>query len=345
MNTQTPTDAHALDVLLEFYTAAGVDCALSDDPVDRFVESAQADALRAQQAQNARSAPPRDSQRIDPRRPAPQSVQAPQSLQRPAAPAQKPVASSGPATPPPAADKVVGQAAGPASGPVTGNEPTLHHLPDQPSRNFASLHGDEAVAAARALAAGAETLAALREAVAKFEGCGLRTTAKSLVFADGNPAAKVMFIGGAPEREEDIAGTPFVGASGQLLDKMLAAIGLDRASVYLANTVPWRPPGGRDPTPQEADICKPFILRQIALCDPDVVVCLGGVSSKALLGMQGGILKERGAWREFQTGKRAIKAIATLHPSFLLKNAAQKRSAWYDLLAIKAALTETAPRA
>lgn len=208
-------------------------------------------------------------------------------------------------------------------------------------RSLASLHGDEAIAAAKTLADSAETLSALRDAVAGFTDCGLRTTAKSLVFADGNPAAKIMFIGGAPEREEDIAGTPFVGPSGQLLDRMLAAIGLDRTSVYLANTVPWRPPGDRALTPQEADTCKPFIARQIALCDPDIIVCLGGVSSKILLGSRDGILKQRGKWQDYATGKRTIKAVAMLHPTFLLKNAAQKKLAWQDLLAIKAALAGT----
>lgn len=192
--------------------------------------------------------------------------------------------------------------------------------------------------AARERAAQAATLDALRENLAAFEGCNLRLTAKNLVFADGNPQARLMFVGEAPGREEDAQGLPFVGRSGKLLDRMLAAIGLERDEVYIANVVPWRPPGNRTPTPQEAEICKPFIRRQIELVDPDVLVFLGGASAKLLAGTSDGILRLRGRWLDYDTGTRPIKAMATLHPAYLLRTPIQKRLAWRDFLKIKAAL-------
>ena len=166
----------------------------------------------------------------------------------------------------------------------------------------------------------------------------LRATATRLVFADGNPQARVMFVGEAPGRDEDIEGLPFVGRSGKLLDRMMAAIGLNRANAYIANIVPWRPPGNRTPTPQESAICLPFTLRQIELVDPDVLVCLGGPSAQTLLGSREGILRTRGRWFAFQTGRREIRATATLHPAYLLRQPLQKRLAWRDFLAIKRAL-------
>src|SRR5205807_2187287 len=140
--------------------------------------------------------------------------------------------------------------------------------------------------------------------LAAFEGCALKRTAKQLVFADGNPRARVMFVGEAPGREEDLEGLPFVGPSGRLLDLMMAAIGLDRTCAYIANIIPWRPPGNRTPTPQEAQICLPFVRRQIELADPDLLVCLGGPAAAALLGAREGILKTRGRWFAFNTGSR-----------------------------------------
>jgi uracil-DNA glycosylase family 4 len=148
-------------------------------------------------------------------------------------------------------------------------------------------------------------------------------------------------VGEAPGSEEDRQGLPFVGPSGKLLDRMLAAIGLDRTSVYIANIVPWRPPGNRTPTPQESAICLPFILRQIALVDPDVLVCLGGPSATTLLGITDGILKVRGRWFPFDAGVREVRAMPTLHPAYLLRQPLQKRLAWRDFLAIKKALAES----
>jgi DNA polymerase len=200
---------------------------------------------------------------------------------------------------------------------------------------------DIAVMAARAAARSAATLDELRSMLANFEGCALRTTAKQLVFADGNPQARVMFVGEAPGREEDLEGLPFVGRSGKLLDRMMAAIGLDRTGAYIANIIPWRPPGNRTPTPQESQICLPFIQRQIELANPDILVCLGGPSMQTLLGVKEGIKRTRGRWFNFHTGTREIKAIATFHPAYLLRSPLEKRFAWRDFLAIKKALLET----
>jgi uracil-DNA glycosylase len=197
---------------------------------------------------------------------------------------------------------------------------------------------EAAVMAAREAAKSAATLEELRAMLDRFQGCALRTTATQLVFADGNPKARVMFVGEAPGRDEDIEGLPFVGRSGKLLDRMMAAIGLDRSSAYIANVVPWRPPGNRTPTPQESAVCLPFTLRQIELADPDILVCLGTPSAQTLLNSKDGILKTRGRWFPFHTGTREIRAIATLHPAYLLRQPLQKRFAWRDFLAIKKAL-------
>jgi len=199
---------------------------------------------------------------------------------------------------------------------------------------------DIAVMAAREAARGAASLIELREILSKFEGCALRTTAKQLVFADGNPQARVMFVGEAPGREEDIEGLPFVGPSGKLLDLMMAAIGLNRATAYIANVIPWRPPGNRTPTPQESQICLPFIRRQIELANPDVLVCMGNPATQTLLGVKQGIRATRGKWFDFQTGTREIRAVATFHPAYLLRTPSEKRFAWRDFLAIKKALSQ-----
>jgi uracil-DNA glycosylase len=197
---------------------------------------------------------------------------------------------------------------------------------------------EAAVMAARAAARSAESLDALGALLTSFEGCMLRTTATQLVFADGNPKGRVMFVGEAPGRDEDIAGVPFVGRSGKLLDLMMQAVGLDRTQVYIANIVPWRPPGNRTPTPHESAICLPFIHRQIELADPDILVCLGQPSTQTLLGTREGITRTRGRWFKFNTGSREIRALATYHPAFLLRSPLQKRLAWRDFLALKKAL-------
>jgi uracil-DNA glycosylase len=213
--------------------------------------------------------------------------------------------------------------------------------PSMPDANPASPAApDVAVMAAREAARSAASLEELRAILQSFEGCALRTTAKQLVFADGNPQARVMFVGEAPGREEDIEGLPFVGRSGKLLDLMMTAIGLNRTTAYIANIIPWRPPGNRTPTPQESQICLPFIRRQIELANPDVLVCMGGPASQTLLGVKDGIKRTRGKWFDFHTGTRDIRAIATFHPAYLLRSPLEKRFAWRDLLAIKKALSE-----
>jgi DNA polymerase len=208
----------------------------------------------------------------------------------------------------------------------------------RPVPKAATVAPEEAAVAARELARTAKTLDELKALVAAFEGCALKVSAKSLAFADGNPAGRVMLVGEAPGAEEDRSGKPFVGRAGQLLDRMLGAIGLDRSQVYIANIVPWRPPGNRTPTPQEIAICLPFVTRQIELADPDVLVCLGGPSTQTLLGTKEGILRTRGRWFPYATGTREIRALACLHPAYLLRQPLQKRLAWRDLLALKRVL-------
>ena len=197
-------------------------------------------------------------------------------------------------------------------------------------------------ASAAEQAAQAETLEDLRARLVAFEGCALKATATQLVFEDGARDARICFVGEAPGAEEDRAGRPFVGRAGQLLDRMLAAIGLDRTRVYIFNVVPWRPPGNRTPTPQEVAACLPFTLRQLELVDPDVLICLGAPSMQALLGVKEGILKTRGRWMSVQT-RRAIPAMAMLHPAYLLRQPAQKRLAWRDLRALKRVIEGEAP--
>jgi len=197
---------------------------------------------------------------------------------------------------------------------------------------------EEMSRAARTVAEAAGTIEELREALAGFEGCSLRLTATRMVFADGKPGSRVMLVGEAPGRDEDLQGLPFVGRSGQLLDRMLAAIGLGRDSVYIANVVPWRPPGNRDPAPHETAACLPFIKRQIALSDPDFLVLLGKSSAQTLLESSEGILRLRGRWKPYDTGRRIIQALPTLHPAYLLRQPLQKRYAWRDFLALRAAL-------
>ena len=203
---------------------------------------------------------------------------------------------------------------------------------------------EAAIASAREAARTAPTLEALRALLENFEGCALKNTATRLVFADGNPEARIMFVGEAPGREEDIEGLPFVGRSGKLLDRMIAAIGLDRSKAYIANVIPWRPPGNRTPTPQETQICLPFIQRQIELVNPDVLVTLGNPSTQTLLSTREGIMKTRGKWFDYDTGTRTIRAMATFHPAYLLRSPSYKRMSWQDLRAIAKAL-EQAPSA
>jgi DNA polymerase len=271
--------------LLRFYAAAGVDVALSEEPVDRFALSrTQAAEAAARREAGSRPAPAPRRESVEPQ---------------------------------------------PARAPIVAPEGKSAPLP------ALAVPNEAAVMAAREAAATAATLEELRATLETFEGCNLRFTATNLVFSDGNPQARVMFVGEAPGFEEDMQGLPFVGRSGKLLDRMIQAIGLDRESAYIANVVPWRPPGNRTPTPQETEICRPFIERQIALVDPDFLVPLGGASAKQLLKTSEGILRLRGQWRSFDTGLRTIPAMATLHPAYLLRQPLQKKLVWRDLLTLK----------
>jgi uracil-DNA glycosylase family 4 len=265
----TPDPAPSVQQLLAFYLEAGVDCALTDTPVNRLSDPDMVPAARE-------TATPQPVRTIPAAIPAARSAAAPEA----------------------------------------------------------------AIVSAREAARTAPTLEALRELLEKFDGCALKSTATRLVFADGNPQARIMFVGEAPGREEDIEGLPFVGRSGKLLDRMIAAIGLDRSSAYIANVIPWRPPGNRTPTPQETQICLPFIQRQIELVDPDVLVTLGNPSTQTLLQTREGIMKTRGRWFDYDTGTRTIRAIATFHPAYLLRSPSYKRMSWQDLRAIAKALEQ-----
>jgi uracil-DNA glycosylase len=186
----------------------------------------------------------------------------------------------------------------------------------------------------------ATTLAELEALVGQFEGCALKRTAKTTCFSRGSDQAKIMLIGEAPGRDEDIQGKPFVGRAGQLLDRMLASIGLDETCVYITNTIYWRPPGNRTPTPQEIEACAPFLARQIELLQPRVMVLLGGAAAKHILGVTEGIMRLRGKWKIYKAADGDIPTLATLHPAYLLRKPEDKRYAWRDLLMLKTRLEE-----
>lgn len=245
----------------------------------------------------------------------------------------------------PPVDRLSGKTAPPAMGATPPQAPASANpmpQPRQPQNREAPplSSGTASIASARQLAQGAKTLDDLKAALSSFDGCDLKLTATNLVFADGNPQSRIMLIGEAPGAEEDRQGLPFVGATGQLLDRMLAAISLDRTKVYITNILFWRPPGNRTPTPSEVAACLPFVERHIALVDPTHLLLLGGLAAKTLFGSPEGILKLRGRWVEVQTTGLAapIPALASLHPAYLLRQPAQKRLAWRDFLAFSQAL-------
>ncbi len=195
-------------------------------------------------------------------------------------------------------------------------------------------------ASAQRLAAEARSIDDIRAALEAFEGCPLKATATNLCLFDGNPQAKIMIIGEAPGAQEDRQGKPFVGPAGQLLDRMLAAIGLDRSRVYITNLLYWRPPGNRNPTPGEIAACLPFLERQIEILQPKLLLLVGGMSAKTLLHRSEGILKLRGRWVDYHHPRlgHPIPALPTLHPAYLLRQPAQKREAWRDLLSFAEAM-------
>jgi len=230
------------------------------------------------------------------------------------------------------------KAAKPAAASPPPTTPAVQHAraqsaPSAPISAPVSAAGQSAVTAAAA----ADSLQALREAIQAFEGCALKSTAKNTVFADGNPDSRLMVIGEAPGADEDRQGLPFVGVSGQLLDRMLESIGYTRETFYITNVVPWRPPGNRKPTPEEVAMCTPFLERHIALIKPQVILMVGGLSAKTLLNRAEGITRLRGRWESVATpGLDApVPAMATFHPAYLLRSPQQKRLAWRDLLEVK----------
>ena len=216
----------------------------------------------------------------------------------------------------------------PLTPPVTPAVVTAQINPATPQNSAA---GDSAT-----LAKTATTLDELAAALESFEGCGLKKTAKSTVFSDGVSSARIMLVGEAPGQDEDRTGKPFVGRSGQLLDAMMATIGLSRASnLYIANVIPWRPPGNRAPSADELETCKPFILRQIELVAPEIIVLVGGTSAKTLLNTETGITRLRGKWHSLEIGGRDIPALPFFHPAYVLRRPETKIDVWADLCALK----------
>ena len=248
---------------------------------------------------------------------------------RPAEPQKPPLRERLLATPPPSAPASTGS-------PAAGNTPGIT------PGNTKVIGAEEAVADARQLAATCNTLDELRAALEAFEGCPLKKTATNLVFGDGNPDSKIMFVGEAPGADEDRQGLPFVGVSGQMLDRMLSFIDLDRSRFYITNMLYWRPPGNRTPTDAEVATCLPFLERHIQLIDPKVLVLVGNRSAKSLLQTTQGITKLRGKWDMVSIGAidPPIPALPTLHPAYLLRNSAQKRFAWRDALILRERLNE-----
>lgn len=226
---------------------------------------------------------------------------------------------------------------------ISSSPPTAGNPGPPVGQRPATVPDETAVESARQAANTAKTVDALRETLAGFNECNLRFGAKSTVFADGNPKADIMFIGEAPGRDEDRQGLPFVGRAGQLLDRMLQAIGLDRTSSYITNIIPWRPPGNRTPTPLEIELCRPFVEQHVRLVNPKIVVLMGNVPTKTLLETNRGILSIRGTWSTYRSNSDTdIPAMPTLHPAYLLRNPVQKRLSWLDFLNVRARLDAAA---
>ncbi|WP_275789892.1 uracil-DNA glycosylase [Pararhizobium gei] len=221
------------------------------------------------------------------------------------------------------------------AGHAAGNRTPAAAVPIAPQM---AIPDEQAIAEARQAAQSAGSLGELKAAIEAFSHCNLRNSARNTVFADGDPASGIMIIGPMPNGDDDRDGAPFSGKQGQMLDRMLAAIGLDRSTVLLSNVIPWRPPGNRVPSPRETDICRPFIERQIALAQPKHLLILGNFAGRFFFGGNETIHQVRGTWRDIKTGDTTVPALATLHPQDLLSAPASKRMAWQDLLAFKARL-------
>jgi uracil-DNA glycosylase family 4 len=244
------------------------------------------------------------------------------------------------AAPPPAVVLAPLPAAALAEAPLPQLQPAA---PPPRTAGAAVLPGsDAATGDARRIAAGCHTLDELAAALTAFDGCGLKATATQMVFADGNPEADIMIVGEAPGAEEDRLGKPFVGQSGKLLDRMLAAIGLDRSTVYITNIVNWRPPGNRQPNAAEIAISLPFIERHVALKKPKIVLCAGGTSAAALLATREGITRIHGRWydRSFPDLPAPVPTMPIYHPAFILRQPGMKRDVWRDLLVLRRRMVE-----
>jgi uracil-DNA glycosylase family 4 len=230
---------------------------------------------------------------------------------------------------------------GQAAAPIPGGNPSANPPPRAPAASApALLSASDVESAARRAARACQTIPELEAAIKSFEGCGLKATATNTVIARGNPQAPLMIIGEAPGRDEDAQGLPFVGESGQLLDRMLKAIGRDEQNTYISNILFWRPPGNRDPSTEEILACKPFIERLIELAQPKVIACAGKHAAATLLGTTQGITRTRGRWHEYQREGIGIPAMPLLHPAYLLRQPGVKREAWHDMLELAAKLEQ-----
>ncbi|MBW9052949.1 uracil-DNA glycosylase [Rhizobium mesosinicum] len=249
--------------------------------------------------------------------------------------------------------KAARRAAAPATQPHPERQPAPERqIPTRPapqqraaapapaSRPQPAIPDGEAVQQARFAAESARSLAELKTALEAFNGCNLKNSARSTIFASGDPASGIMVIGPAPGADDEREGTAFAGRQGQLLDRMLASIGLDRSAILLTQIIPWRPPGNRTPSAAETEICRPFIERQIALAEPRAILLLGNYTARFFFGENDTIHGLRGRWKEIAVADQIIPAIASLHPQDLLTAPVNKRLAWSDLLAFQARLKE-----
>ncbi|SFB64527.1 DNA polymerase [Rhizobium sp. NFR07] len=299
MNAASDLHPAELAALLHFYADAGVEWMLDDEPVDRIAEF---EAQKAAKAQGRMPAGARDQVRDQ----------------------------DGPA------DRAAPSRAGSGQG-ASGQGAAPRRAAPSPAPSVAVPDG-EAVAAARFAAESARSLTELQTALEAFNGCNLKNSARSTVFASGNPASGIMVIGPMPNADDDRDGAPFAGRAGELMDRMLAAIGLSRDGVLMTNVIPWRPPGNRMPSQAEMDICRPFIERQVALAEPKLMLLLGNFPARVFLGGTGTIHTMRGEWRPASSGGLEIPALATFHPQELLAVPANKALAWRDLLTFKSRL-------
>lgn len=292
--------------LLDWYRAMGVDAAIGDEAIDWFHRADKPGAGFTLLSPAGRVANAPVGGNAKPLQPAPMPARPNDPPTRPAANAER--------------------------------RPLTPSLAAPPSRAFVATSPDAAVTAAKVAATKARSIEELGRELTTFDGCALKATAKHLVFFRGAPQARLMIVGEAPGREEDLAGAPFVGPAGQLLDRMLAAIGLTGEQCHFTPVVYWRPPGNRTPTLQETDVCRPFLERQISLVTPDVVLLLGASAASQLIDIGDGIMRARGKWHDLTFHGHRIKAIASHQPSHLLRVPSSKNLVWRDLLAVKAAL-------